>query len=528
MWRLLLPKPALELLALGLRNLRLFGVYNPTEEYRLTARQWNFEQLQEQLGDPSSFDPRDPYAARRRFVDINHYVDIQLSAVVMENLFIQAGSLELRATPFPARSFTPSKKIRCRTMAVIDLGDENISDKYHGTLDNYLELGQDVAICFHPPPTHAAKGSTKARKLDNPMWMGRVVSAPRRFKAGIPRESLCILLYISGDHPPPIAIADVGTYAGYNSSLRPYEVYLRLEDTSKAARRNFNGIARLAPPPVDDLWVRDGDSEVDFTGVHQPAGDTLSRGHSPTSAIEGIPAPDPNQAVSTVAVRGSDTFHSVICGMKAEPYFEYDMLSGVEPATRDRILSDIHPTRRARRSDYLPRIPCGVLLVHGAPGCAKSVQLAVAMVLCVAQQKPVLFTASRHEAVDACLRKVEGVIQRSGLDCIIIRAFDAAKDKAACRRVFQHRDEWRNAEFKIRSKWRPHLSVAFWVAYFLGLEPSPWTGRRLDATTSPDYVRGQNYNRRDLHGKANQYPNSLSRVEEDSARPRSLQVLRAI
>lgn len=54
--------------------------------------------------------------------------------------------------------------------------------------------------------------------------------------------------------------------------------------------------------------------------------------------------------------------------MKAEPepYFEYNMLLGVEPATRDRILSGIHPTRRARRSDYLSRIACEVLLVHGA------------------------------------------------------------------------------------------------------------------------------------------------------------------
>lgn len=294
-------------------------------------------------------------------------------------------------------------------MAVIDLGGENISDQYHVTLDNYLERGQDVAVCFHPPTTYT-RGSTKARKLDNPLWMGRIVSAPRRFQAGIPRESLCVLLHISREHPPPIAIADVGTYAGYDSSLRPYEVYLRpyevylrLEDTLKAARRNFNGID-------DDLWVRDGDSEVDVTGVHQPAGDVASRGQSHTLAIKGIPVPNASLEVSTVADCGADTFRSILCGMKAEPYFEFNMLSGVEPATRDRTLSDIHPTRRARRCDYLPRIACMVLLVHGAPGCAKSVQLAVAMVLCVAQQKPVLLTASRHEAVDACLQKVEGII----------------------------------------------------------------------------------------------------------------------
>lgn len=103
------------------------------------------------------------------------------------------------------------------------------------------------------------------------------------------------------------------------------------------------------------------------------------------------------------------------------------------------------------------------------------------------------------------------------LDCIIIQAFDAAEDKEACKRVFRYSSEWRNAEFRVRSKWRPHLSVAFWVAYFLGLEPSPWTGRRLNTTTLPDYVRLQNNNRRDLHGKVNQYPNSLSRVGKDCA-----------
>lgn len=191
----------MKLLVLGLRNLRLFGIYNPAEPYRLSAKQWNFEQLQEKLGDLSSFEQRDQYAARRRFDDIIHYVDIQLSAVVMENLFIQAGAIELRSTPFAARFSIPSRDIRCRTLAVIDLGDENISDKYHGTLENYLERGQDVAICFHPPPTYT-RGSTKARKLDNPMWMGRIVSAPRQFQGEILRESLCVLLHISGDHPP--------------------------------------------------------------------------------------------------------------------------------------------------------------------------------------------------------------------------------------------------------------------------------------------------------------------------------------
>lgn len=37
----------------------------------------------------------------------------------------------------------------------------------------------------------------------------------------------------------------------------------------------------------------------------------------------------------------------------------------------------------------------------------------------------------------------------------------------------------------MRWKWRPRLSVAFLVRYFLGLEPSPYSGRHVDATTLP-------------------------------------------
>lgn len=366
----------------------------------------------------------------------------------MENLFIQQAALELRSSPFAARFFTPSRVIRSKCMAVIDLGGENLSDKYNGILDNYLECGQDVAVCFRPPPSHV-RGSTKARKLDKPVWMGRFVTPPRQFQREIPRGSLCVLIYPSPDHAPPVAIADVGTYSGYNGKLPTYEVYLRLEDTSKAARRNFNGIARLAPPPIEDDWLRDGDSEADLTGV-QPDRAGASRDHS-LIHVEGG---------SAVTGRGADTFRSLLCGTTAAGYFEFNILSGVESTTKDRILTGIHPTRRAQRVGFMSRIPCPTLLIHGAPGCGKSEQLAGCITLCVAQNMPVLLTASRHEAVDACRKKVEVMVKTSGLDCIIVRAFDAAEDKEACKRVFRYRDQWRNAEFKVRSKWRPHLSVA--------------------------------------------------------------------
>lgn len=106
----------------------------------------------------------------------------------MENLFIQQAALELRASPFAARFFTPSRAIRSKCMAVVDLGggeEGDLSDKYHGILDNYLECGQDVAVCFRPPPSNV-RGSTEARKLDKPAWVGRFVTPPRQFQREMP------------------------------------------------------------------------------------------------------------------------------------------------------------------------------------------------------------------------------------------------------------------------------------------------------------------------------------------------------
>lgn len=171
--------------------------------------------------------------------------------------------------------------------------------------------------------------------------------------------------------------------------------------------------------------------------------------------------------------------------MKAEDYFEFNMLSGVEAAVKDQIRMSIHPTRRTARIDHLSRVPCGILLVLGDPGCGKSEQVAPAISLCVAQDLLVLLIASRHEAWDACLTKAETIVRTSGIECVIVRVFDAAEDKVACKRVFRNGDEWYSTEFRVRSKWRPPPSIAFWLRYFLGLEPSPWSGRRLHDTTLP-------------------------------------------
>lgn len=120
--------------------------------------------------------------------------------------------------------------------------------------------------------------------------------------------------------------------------------------------------------------------------------------------------------------------------MKAEDYCDFNMLSGVEADIKDQILMGIHPTRRTARIKYLSRVPCEILLVHSDPGCGKSEQVAAAIFLCVAQDLSVLLITSRHEAVNACLTKAETIVKTSGIECVIVHVFDAAEDKAVCKR----------------------------------------------------------------------------------------------
>lgn len=55
----------------------------------------------------------------------------------------------------------------------------------------------------------------------------------------------------------------------------------------------------------------------------------------------------------------------------------------------------------------------------------------------------------------------------NGVECTIIGVFNAAEDKAARRRVFREDVDWCSTALRVRSRWRPPLSVAFWVACFL-------------------------------------------------------------
>ena len=59
-----------------------------------------------------------------------------------------------------------------------------------------------------------------------------------------------------------------------------------------------------------------------------------------------------------------------------------------------------------------------------------------------------------------------------------------------------------------------HTSVAFWVVYYIEIESSPWTGRRLDATISPQRFHDA------LHvaGRLNDAPDDMSDVAKSRLR----------
>lgn len=234
----------------------------------------------------------------------------------------------------------------------------------------------------------------------------------------------------------PIPRGHIGTYAGYDKLLPSHEVFLKLEDTSKVSRREFNGMARIQHTPFDKSWFDDGNSEAGMDIVIQGQDEA---NESPTR----------------------ETLRSILCGTSIHEYFEMGLLEGINTETLNCIMSNIHPDRRAGRAELMARLPCGLGLVTGAPGCAKSCRLAVMITLCVAKGDSVLLIASRHEAVDSCLRKIVDIIKLTDM---------------------------KKTSFRVRSRWRPELSVAFWLSFYLGRELSPWTGRHLDANKTPPAI----------------------------------------
>lgn len=460
---MLLPKPTLKILVLGLRNIALHSdKRDPTDFYQLDQRRWDFVALNNHLGDPAKFPPTEPYHRRLRFTDIGQYLKIQLPAVAMEHLFIQAGALELRDTPMKARFFSPSVESDEYLMLIVDTGGINLSEKYNGVLDNYLESGQEVCICLTKSPP-LPKGNSKWRKHDKPAWPARFATAPSSFRAATPVGSLCVVVKQFGKKLP-IPRDHVGTYAGYDNLLPSHQVFLKLEDTSKVSRREFNGMARLQHTPFDKSWFDDGDSEAGMDIVIQGQDEA---NESPTR----------------------ETLRSILCGTSIHGYFEVSLLEGIDTRTLDCIMSNIHPDRRAGRAEFMARLPCGFGLVTGAPGCAKSCQLAVMITLCVAKGDSVLLIASRHEAVDSCLRKVVEIIKLTDMQPLVLRSYDASEDMKACRRVLWcDGADWKKTSFRVRSRWRPELSVAFWLSFYLGRELSPWTGRHLDARDTPPAI----------------------------------------
>lgn len=66
---------------------------------------------------------------------------------------------------------------------------------------------------------------------------------------------------------------------------------------------------------------------------------------------------------------------------------------------------------------------------------------------------------------------------------LVLCSDDASEDMKACRQVLSGNGaDWKKTSFRVRSWWRPELSVAFWLSFYLGRELS--TGPRGQAGIS--------------------------------------------
>jgi hypothetical protein len=231
-----------------------------------------------------------------------------------------------------------------------------------------------------------------------------------------------------------------------DSTVERYHIYLKFPDTSKVARRRFNGVVRWASKAAYQWpeWTYDEDSEHD---------DGLDVG--------------PSQEAE--AFRGRIRFSSIILGNAIGHYFEDDFLEGCEPHALARVFERIPLARRAIRTRSLRSVACGLLLTSGAGGTGKSYQTGVAVALSSLQGKPVLAIANQHKAVDGIMFNIINTFISTGIQGPVIRTYDYRTDYDACLHVAEG---GALETFKTRknSKWQPKWSLAFWLSWLLNPE----------------------------------------------------------
>lgn len=446
-----LPKRALELLVGGMRHASIHPDTDLNLDFRLPDRVWDFNLFLRKFGDPSNLTPRRPL---NQFVNIDEYITVTMAAVIMEGLFIEKAACQLRYMDFSARFYCLSRE-STECLVIVDLAGRDLSRHFGGTLDSYLEAGQELCLSFRPGPRFAW-GSREQKMQDLAGNVPAKVALPPRSQRDDDKCELWLECAIADLCPEYIGRDSINIDIDMNnpsasySSVPPKPVWLKLGDTTKAMRRAFNGVARLLPSRSSHDEPRDGyDSECDLSMPLAPS-HLDPRGH---------------------------IILDVLCGNGIPRYFELDLVAAIPNQESLRIAGLLPPDLRGPAQSLLSKIPCGISLITGAPGCGKSMKLGITAGLCILQGLRTLLTATQHKAIDACLDKVVKVLRTVGrAGIVVVRVYHHFDDIQACQRVV--RDEnWKTGVYRSHSNWNPTLSIAAWLAFLVRDGPNPLTGQ---------------------------------------------------
>ncbi|KAJ4414760.1 hypothetical protein N0V82_007752 [Gnomoniopsis sp. IMI 355080] len=454
-WELELPQRAMEVLVAGMRTAAIYPDKDRIRELGFPRRVWDLDAFLKKFGAPVQSKHRPPLL---QFADIKEYVTVTMAAVIMEGLFIEKAAMQLRSMPFRARFYrlTP-ESTEC--IVIVDLDGRSLAKHFGGALDSYLEPGQEILLAFRKGPSTTM--SAHERKMDD--LIGHVnaeVALPPKSERDSDKSELWLQCAVSQLYPRHITEGDIITGSHTpgathtDSSTAPRAVWLKIGDTTKAMRRAFNGVARILPGDGANETRNGYDSECDLSMPLTPPSSTTN-GH---------------------------ILLDVLCGNAVPHYFDYDLVAGVPEEHGRRMANLFPPGLRAPAHEILSSIPCGISLITGAPGCGKSMKLALVAGLCILQDFPVLLTATQHKAIDACMDKIVSVLCAGGrVDIVILRVYGKNEDLQACQRVVRNQD-WKTGAYRSHSKWTPAFSLAAWLAFLVKGEPNPLTWESATTT----------------------------------------------
>lgn len=436
---------------MGMRHATIHPDTDLILDLRLPYRLWDLDLFHNKFGDRSSLTTR---RVQHQFANIEEYVTVTMAAVVMEGLFIEKAAFELRYMEFSARFYclTP-ESTDC--IAVVDLADRDLSKHFGGILDAHLEAGQDIMLSFRPRP-HLGYASHQRKIQDLVGNIPAKVALPPKSLQNADNSKLrleCAIADLCPQYMPRnelIIASDNYNVSPLYRWVPPRPVWLKLKDTTKAMRRAFNGVARLVPNPSGyDEPDNEYDSECDFSMPLAP---------------------------SPLAPQGHIIL-DFLCGNSIPRYFEYDLVASVSDEDGQRMANLLPPGLRALGKPILSKLPCGISLITGGPGCGKSMKLAITAGLCILQSLPTLLTSTQPESIDASLVKVVNVLRAIGrAGIVVVRVYNHFDDVRACQRVV-HNENWETGVPRSHSKWNSAFSLAAWLAFLVRDGLNPLTGQ---------------------------------------------------